>query len=102
MEIAFIGHGNVGGALAIGLANAGHRVTICTDDPASPCGARCWATWWWTPRTPPGGPGITDALGTAQSGTAMIQRCLPDGRVVKCFSVYGFEKLGNPSSPAPG
>ena len=35
MNIAFIGHGRVGGALADHMQRAGHRVTITTADPAS-------------------------------------------------------------------
>lgn len=35
MNIAFIGHGGVGGALADHMQRAGHRVTITTADPAS-------------------------------------------------------------------
>jgi hypothetical protein len=35
MDIAFIGHGNVGGALAAHLARAGHRVVIASDTPDS-------------------------------------------------------------------
>ena len=32
MKIAFLGYGNVGGALAAGLANAGHDVTLAARD----------------------------------------------------------------------
>jgi len=35
VNIAFIGHGRVGGALADHMQRAGHRVTITTADPAS-------------------------------------------------------------------
>jgi len=35
VNIAFIGHGGVGGALADHMQRAGHRVTITTADPAS-------------------------------------------------------------------
>jgi 8-hydroxy-5-deazaflavin:NADPH oxidoreductase len=35
MDIAFVGHGRVGGALAAGLAAAGHQVTIAAANPAS-------------------------------------------------------------------
>jgi predicted dinucleotide-binding enzyme len=35
VNIAFIGHGRVGGALADHMRQAGHRVTITTSDPAS-------------------------------------------------------------------
>lgn len=140
MKITFIGYGNVGGALAAGLADAGHEVSICTDDPASSRTAalleRCpeiraapaeealpaaevvmLATPFGAVEdviaargallggrvlvdcTNPVGPGITHGLGSTRSGTEMIQERLPDARVVKCFSVYGFENLANPGFP---
>lgn len=43
MNIAFIGYGNVGGALADNLQRAGHRVTLAADDAASESVARALA-----------------------------------------------------------
>jgi hypothetical protein len=35
MRIAFVGHGNVGGALAVALARHGHEVTLAARDPGA-------------------------------------------------------------------
>ena len=43
MRIAFIGHGNVGGALADHLQRLGHAVTLATDEPASDSAAKALA-----------------------------------------------------------
>lgn len=50
--------------------------------------------------TNPVGPGLTHALGSASSGSAQLQRWLPATRVVKSFSIYGYENLE--AEPFPG
>lgn len=52
--------------------------------------------------TNPVGPGLTHGLGSRQSGTAAIQALLPEARVVKAFSVYGYENFEEPSFPGAG
>jgi predicted dinucleotide-binding enzyme len=140
MRIAFIGYGNVGGALADHLQRVGHNVTLGARDPnsanvkqlldrnpalqvASPAGAVTSAdvVFLATPFqaneaalrplvsklsgkilvdcTNPIGPGLTHGLGSKQSGTEMIQAMVP-AKVVKAFSIYGFENFENPSYPA--
>ena len=49
--------------------------------------------------TNPIGPGLTHALEGRQSGTERIQALLPETRVVKAFSIYGYENFENPSYP---
>ena len=143
MKIAFLGHGNVGGALANRLQGLGHEVTLATSDARSE-GVRkqlarnpalkvsppvdavreaevvVLATPFQadvevlTPLeealagkilvdcTNPVGPGLSHGLSSARSGTEMIQALLPDARVVKAFSIYGFETLEDPSFPGSG
>ena len=143
MKIAFLGHGNVGGALANRLQRLGHEVTLATGDARSE-GVRkqlarnpalkvsppvdavreaevvVLATPFQadvevlTPLeealagkilvdcTNPVGPGLSHGLSSARSGTEMIQALLPDARVVKAFSIYGFETLEDPSFPGSG
>ncbi|WJR76613.1 NAD(P)-binding domain-containing protein [Bradyrhizobium sp. NP1] len=43
--------------------------------------------------TNPVGPGLTHGLNNAQSGTEMIQRLVPGAKVVKAFTIYGFENF---------
>ena len=43
--------------------------------------------------TNPVGPGLTHGLGSAQSGSELLQALLPETRVVKAFSIYGFENF---------
>jgi predicted dinucleotide-binding enzyme len=50
--------------------------------------------------TNPVGPGLTHGLASARSGTEMIQAMLPDTKVVKAFSIYGFENFENSAYPA--
>jgi predicted dinucleotide-binding enzyme len=52
--------------------------------------------------TNPVGPGLTHALCSARSGTEMIQTLLPQTRVVKAFSIYGFENFEDSFYPGYG
>lgn len=52
--------------------------------------------------TNPVGPGLTHGLGSLQSGTEMIQALLPETKVVKAFTIYGFENFEDPSYPGYG
>lgn len=140
MDIAFLGHGNVGGALASHLHRLGHRVTIATTDAQSASLARLRArcpglavaepaaavraaelvalavpfdahAGALTPLrqqlagkvlldcTNPVGPGLTHGLGSTESGSERIQRLVPEARLVKAFSVYGFENFEQPPAP---
>jgi predicted dinucleotide-binding enzyme len=140
VKIAFIGHGNVGGALANRLQRLGHEVALAARDANSESVkkllARNPALNVTTPSeavreaavvvlaipfqaieqvlkplkaslagkilvdcTNPVGPGLTHGLGSRQSGTEMIQALLPETKVVKAFSIYGFENFENTSYP---
>jgi hypothetical protein len=140
MEIAFIGYGNVGGALADHLQRLGHSVTLAAKNRQSESVGRALATnpglkvaapgdavraaevvFLATPYqaneaalravapelagkvlvdcTNPVGPGLTHGLGSARSGTETIQAMLPETRVVKSFTIYGYENLEDPSYP---
>lgn len=50
--------------------------------------------------TNPVGPGLSHGLGNAESGSAYIQRHAPAARVVKAFTIYGFENFENNAYPA--
>ena len=50
--------------------------------------------------TNPVGPGLTHGLNNARSGSEFVQSLAPKARVVKAFSIYGFENFENPSYPA--
>lgn len=52
--------------------------------------------------TNPVGPGLTHGLGSTRSGAEMIQSLAPQAKVVKAFTVYGFENLEDPSYPGYG
>ena len=141
MKIAFIGHGNVGGALADHLQRLGHEVTLAAADPSAesirtllgrnpalavaPPGEavrRAEIVVLATPFhvnegvltplsadlrgkilidcTNPVGPGLSHGLGSTRSGTEMIQSLLPETKVVKAFSIYGYENFGHSKHPA--
>lgn len=43
--------------------------------------------------TNPVGPGFSHGLKSERSGSEVVQSCAPKARVVKAFSIYGFENL---------
>jgi len=45
--------------------------------------------------TNPVGPNLSHGLNNTQSGSEMVQKLLPDTRVVKAFTIYGFENFEN-------
>jgi predicted dinucleotide-binding enzyme len=49
--------------------------------------------------TNPVGPGLTHGLGSATSGAQHVQTLAPKAKVVKAFSVYGFENFENSAYP---
>ncbi len=50
--------------------------------------------------TNPVGPGISHGLNSAQSGSELVQKLAPDAKVVKAFTIYGFENFENNAYPA--
>jgi hypothetical protein len=52
--------------------------------------------------TNPVGPGLSHGLKSAQSGSEMVQKLAPGARVVKAFSIYGFENFENNAYPGYG
>jgi predicted dinucleotide-binding enzyme len=50
--------------------------------------------------TNPVGPGLTHGLGSARSGSEEVQALVPGAKVVKAFSVYGFENFEDSAFPA--
>ncbi|KEF40922.1 MAG: hypothetical protein ER33_14330 [Cyanobium sp. CACIAM 14] len=52
--------------------------------------------------TNPVGPGLSHGLNSVESGTQKLQSLLPDTRVVKAFSIYGYENFENASYPGYG
>jgi hypothetical protein len=140
MNIAFLGHGQVGAALADHLQRAGHSVTLATVNPDSASAAKALkrnpklqpaepraavasadVVFLATPFasneaalsgvadelagkvlvdcTNPVGPGITHGLGSARSGAQTVQAMVPKARVVKAFSICGFENFEDNSFP---
>lgn len=49
--------------------------------------------------TNPVGPGLSHGLKNEQSGSAYVQALVPKARVVKAFTIYGFENLEDPTFP---
>lgn len=142
MNIAFIGIGQVGSALAGHLVVLGHTVTIAARDRnsksvttaiakypqlqvASPPEAIAAAevVFLATPFaaiqgalseagdssgkilvdcTNPVGPNLTHMLKSEQSGAEMVQSLVPNAKVVKAFTIYGFENFENNTYPGYG
>jgi hypothetical protein len=141
MNIAFIGIGQVGRALAGNLLKAGHHVTIAARDVQSdsvrkaqeahpglkasatadalraaevvflatpyPANADALAGLNLTGKvlvdcTNPVGPGLTHGLQSRTSGAEEVQRLAPGAKVVKAFTIYGFENFENSSYPGYG
>lgn len=50
--------------------------------------------------TNPVGPGLSHGLESKQSGSAAVQALAPRARVVKAFTIYGFENLDDNRFPA--
>lgn len=50
--------------------------------------------------TNPVGPGLTHGLKNVQSGSEMVQALVPGAKVVKAFTIYGFENLESNAYPA--
>jgi predicted dinucleotide-binding enzyme len=46
--------------------------------------------------TNPVGPGLKHGLDSQKSGSEFIRELIPDARVVKAFTIYGFENFDNP------
>ena len=141
MRIAFLGYGQVGGALADHLQRLGHAVTLAAANPdsqslqklltrnshlkvaapkqaireaevvvlATPFAAVEEALQAVAEEirgkilidcTNPVGPGLSHGLNSVQSGSELIQQLLPDTRVVKAFTIYGYENFEDSSYPA--
>lgn len=49
--------------------------------------------------TNPVGPGLSHGLDSRQSGTALLQQVLPASRLVKAFTIYGYENFDNNAYP---
>lgn len=142
MDIAFIGIGQVGSALAGNLTAVGHTVTIAARDPnsksvveavsrfptlavadpataiaaaeviflATPFGAveaalssgDAFAGKVLVDCTNPVGPGLTHGLNSERSGGEFVQSLVPQARVVKAFTIYGFENFEDSGYPGYG
>jgi hypothetical protein len=49
--------------------------------------------------TNPVGPGLSHGLRSERSGSELVQALVPEARVVKAFSIYGFENFEAPGFP---
>ena len=49
--------------------------------------------------TNPVGPNLSHGLNNVQSGSEMVQKLVPETKVVKAFTIYGFENFEDPSYP---
>ena len=138
MNIAFIGIGNVGFALANNLQKKGHHIVIGNEDLNSQSVKKALQlnselkvngiqdavnlseiVFLATPYqanemalkgikfdgktlvdcTNPVGAGITHALNSVRSGSEVVQELAPDAKVVKAFTIYGFENFIDSSFP---
>ena len=52
--------------------------------------------------TNPVGPGLTHGLGSATSGAEAVQQLAPAAKVVKAFTIYGYENFIDPAYPGYG
>jgi len=142
VNVTVLGLGNVGGALAARLADAGHDVVAGVRDPASPAVVRAVAgspgisvvplagscrdadvAFLAVPFTAatatlaavgdlagtivvdctnPVGPGLTHGLGGERSGSESIRDAIPGVRLVKAFTIYGWENIGDSRYPGYG
>ncbi len=139
MDIAFIGIGKVGFALANNLQQKGHNVIIANDNPNSDSAQTALAknpafkmqsvkeaishveiVFLATPFsvveevlsaldfenkilvdcTNPVGPGISHGLESEVSGSEKIQEWTPSAKVVKAFTIYGYENFEDSTYPA--
>jgi len=50
--------------------------------------------------TNPIGPNLTHGLDNVLSGSEMVQKLVPEAKVVKAFTIYGFENFENSAYPA--
>ena len=140
MNIAFIGIGNVGFALADNLAKGGHTVRIAARDPLSErvksaisknsalaalpmeqAIADAQVIFLATPFdanetvlkntkallagkilvdcTNPVAADLSHGLKSIQSGGELVQKLAPEAKVVKAFTVYGFENFQDSAYP---
>jgi 8-hydroxy-5-deazaflavin:NADPH oxidoreductase len=124
MNIAFIGIGQVGSALAGRLVALGHRVTIAARNPnsesvqiaianypdlqvASPQAAVAVAEVDLSNKilvdcTNPVGANLSHGLKSEQSGSEFVQNLVPTAKVVKAFTIYGFENFEDNTYPGYG
>lgn len=142
MNIAFLGIGQVGSALAGNLAHFNHHVTIAARDPnsekvksalskytalkvatvseaiaqaevvflATPYDAveaavsevEDWSGKILVDCTNPVGANLSHGLASKISGGEVIQNLLPEAKVVKAFTIYGFENFENTVYPGYG
>lgn len=52
--------------------------------------------------TNPVGPNLSHGLNNVESGSEKVQKLLPEAKVVKAFTIYGFENFENNAYPAYG
>jgi hypothetical protein len=134
MKIAFVGYGQVGGALADQLQRRGHEVILAAADSNSSSVQKALErngnlqvkqpleavrnaeiVFLATPFqavnealeplkldlagkilvdcTNPVGPNLTHGLNSQQSGSEVVQDLLPNTKVTKAFTIYGFENF---------
>jgi hypothetical protein len=143
MKLAFIGYGQVGGALADRLQRAGHDVVLARGErggqalaslvernsnlraaPAAEAVRSAEVVFLATPYaaneaalrtvaseiggkvlvdcTNPVGPGLSHGLKSERSGSTVVQGLAPGAKVVKAFTIYGFENFEDSAYPGYG